>query len=69
MISIMMRLATSAIRLLVIVIRAASTATGAVFKETRSFSLDRAFTSPLVGTRLVGDYRQSSTPSFFGNTS
>ena len=42
MISIMMRLATSATRLLVIVIRAASTAAGAVFKETRSFSTEHS---------------------------
>ena len=42
MISIMMRLATSAIRLLVIVIRAASTAAGAVVKETRSFSTEHS---------------------------
>ena len=41
MISIMMRAATSAIRLHMIVIRVASTATGAVFKETRSFSTEQ----------------------------
>ena len=38
----MMRLATSALRLLVIVIRAVSTAACALFKETRSFSTEHS---------------------------
>ena len=42
MISIMMRLATSALRLRVIAIRAASSAAGAVFTETRSFSTEHS---------------------------
>ena len=42
MISIMMRLATSALWLHVIAIRAASSAAGAVFKETRSFSTEQS---------------------------
>ena len=42
MISIMMRLATSALWLHVIAIRAASSAAGAVFTETRSFSTEHS---------------------------
>ena len=62
MISIMMRLATSALRLHVITIRADSTATGAIFKETRSFSTEHSL------HRWSGrDYQQSSTPSFVGH--
>jgi hypothetical protein len=67
MISIMMRLATSAIRLLVIVIRAASTAAGAVFKETRSFSTDHSLhrwsgRALSVTTGRVAHHRFSATP-------
>ena len=69
MFSIMMRLATSTLRLHVIAIRAASSAAGAVFTETRALVLDRALTSPLVVSRLLDGYRQRSTPSFYGNTS
>ena len=67
MISIMMRAATSAIRLHMIVIRVASTATGAVFKETRSFSTEhslhrwsgRVFSTT---TGRVAHHRFSITP-------
>ena len=67
MISIMMRLATSATRLHVIVIRAASTATGAVFKETRSFSTDHSL-HRWSSARLLDGHRQSSKPSLLGQT-
>ena len=67
MISIMMRAATSAIRLPMIVIRVASTAVGAVSKETRSFSTEHSL-HRRCRTRLVDDYRQSYKPSLFGQT-
>ena len=69
MISIMMRLATSALRLHVIVIRAASTAAGAISKETRSFSTElslhrwsgRALSAT---TCRVAHHRSSVTPAY-----
>ena len=67
MISIMMRAATSAIRLPMIVIRVVSTAVGAVSKETRSFSTEHSL-HRRCRTRLVDDYRQSYKPSLFGQT-
>ena len=67
MISIMMRLATSALRLHVMVIRAASTAAGAGFKETRSFSTEHSL-HRWSGRVSLDDYRQSRKPSLFGQT-
>ena len=67
MISIMMRAATSAIRLPMIVIRVASTAVGAVSKETRSFSTEHSLHrwSGRVSLATTG---RVATTSFFGNT-
>ena len=67
MISIMMRVATSAIRLPMIVIRAASTAVGAVSKETRSFSTEHSL-HRWSGRVCFDGYRQSSKPSRLGQT-
>ena len=67
MISIMMRLATSGIRLHVITIRAASTAVGSVCKETRSFWTEHPLHRwsgrvSLATTGRVAHHRFSITP-------